>query len=152
MGIRAVAWRQGKRAGRAAWGWLRAQPPVARRVERLERALDAGRLELEGRLSELERELFEWAQRLMDEARARAEAAGGAASGASARPTLQESYQLLGLPYGAPLAETKRAWREKMLSCHPDRFPNDPARQASAEREAREVNLAFQVIREALER
>ena len=152
MGIRAAAWRQGRRAGRAAWSWLRAQPPVARRVERLERALDAGRLELEERLSELERELLEWAQRLMDEARARAEAAGGGAGGVGARPTLQASYLLLGLPYGAPLAESKRAWRERMLACHPDRFPNDPARREAAEREAREVNLAFQVIREALER
>ncbi len=150
MGIRSAAWRQGKQVGRAAWQWLRVQPPVARQVERAERALEERRqlLEelLEERLAALERELYEWAQRLMEEGRAR-----GAAAGGGGRPTLHESYARLGVPYGASLSESKRAWRERMLSCHPDRFAHDPDQQRSAEREAREVNLALQVIREALE-
>ena len=148
MSIKSEAWRQGKRVGKVAWRWLRAQPPVARRLERVERTLEDKRAALEERLVTLEHHLYEWARRIMEEAQAQREAAGGHAS---ARPTLQACYARLGLAYGAPLSECKRAWRERMLACHPDRFPQDPTRKATAEREAREVNLAFQVIREAIE-
>ena len=136
------AWREGRRAGSAAWGWLKEQPPVKQRVERAERIIEERKRHLEARLRRLEAELYEWVRSLED--------AHGYAPPRVRGPSLQESYARLDVPYGAPFEEARRAWRKRLRACHPDRFPHDEAARARAEVEAREVNEAFQVIKRAL--
>ena len=142
MGLRTKAWRSGRRASKLAWGWLKEQPPVKRRVERVERVIEDKRRSLEERLRQLEAELHEWVRTLED--------MSGAHHPRGSAPSLSASYERLGVPYGASFEEARRAWRQKMRACHPDRFPHDDEARARAELEAREVNEAFQVIKRAL--
>ncbi len=68
-------------------------------------------------------------------------ATGGARpSGASTRTRsglpysaeLAHCYDLLDLPFGAPMDEVNKRWKAYLKRCHPDLFANDPARQAEA--------------------
>ncbi|ETW97160.1 MAG: hypothetical protein ETSY1_23760 [Candidatus Entotheonella factor] len=45
---------------------------------------------------------------------------------------LAHCYDLLDLPYGAPMDEVNKRWKSYLKRCHPDLFANDPARQAEA--------------------
>ncbi len=66
--------------------------------------------------------------------------AGFRASGASTRTgsglpyseELAHCYDLLDLPFGAPMEEVNKRWKTYLKRCHPDLFANDPARQAEA--------------------
>jgi len=74
--------------------------------------------------------------------RSRAGQSAGAsgASGSSARSSsglpysaeLARCYDLLDLPFGAPMDEVNKRWKTYLKQCHPDRFANDPAQQAQA--------------------
>ncbi len=64
----------------------------------------------------------------------------GSAQGASTRtgsglpysPELAHCYDLLDLPFGAPMDEVNKRWKAYLKRCHPDLFANDPERQAEA--------------------
>ena len=141
MGLRRAAWRQGKVAGRAAWEWLREQPPVKRKLSEAERRIALHRAQIEERRKRFEAELLEWLRQV--------EASQGIPSQRGSSPSLSESYARLGVAYGAPFSEVRRAWRLKMRACHPD-LSSDPIEKEQAEREARLINEAFQVIKAAL--
>lgn len=47
-------------------------------------------------------------------------------------PELAHCYKLLELPFGAPMDEVNKRWKTWLKGCHPDRFANDPVRQAEA--------------------
>lgn len=74
--------------------------------------------------------------------RSRAQYSAGAsgASGSSTRTRsglpysaeLARCYDLLDLPFGAPMDEVNKRWKSYLKKCHPDRFANDPAQQAQA--------------------
>ncbi|ETW93063.1 J domain-containing protein [Candidatus Entotheonella palauensis] len=45
---------------------------------------------------------------------------------------LAHCYDLLDLPFGAPMDEVNKRWKSYLKRCHPDLFANDPVRQAEA--------------------
>lgn len=140
MSLRDAAWRHGKVVGKAAWGWLKEQPPVKRRIAEAEAGIARHRSRIEEKMRRLEAELHEWV-RMIEESQGFSPARSG--------PSLSESYARLGVPYGAPFSEVRKAWRQKMRGCHPD-LSTDPRRKEAAEREARAINEAFQVIKAAV--
>ena len=112
MSLRRAAWRRGKQASKFAWGWLKEQPPVKRRLTEAEERLQRHRARIEEQLRRYEAEFMEWLRGL--------EEAQGFAPARGRSPTLSESYARLGVRYGAPFPEVRRAWRQKMRGCHPD--------------------------------
>jgi len=141
MSLKEVAWRHGKLVGKVAWSWLKEQPPVKRRLTEVEEGVARHRARIEERLRRLEAELLEWVKML--------ESTQGYGPPRGSSPTLGESYARLGVPYGAPFHEVRKAWRQKMRDCHPD-LSTDPKRKELAEQEARVINEAFQVIKSAV--
>lgn len=61
-------------------------------------------------------------------------------SGASARTAsglpysaeLAHCYELLDLPFGAPMDEVTQRWKSYLKQCHPDRYASDAAKEAEA--------------------
>ena len=78
-------------------------------------------------------------------------AGGGRRSAATAGPReyLRRDYATLGVAFGAPLSEVKSAYKRLMQAHHPDRFANDPRRQAAATRKAAAINAAYARIERA---
>lgn len=78
-------------------------------------------------------------------------AGGGRHSAATAGPRehLRRDYAALGVAFGAPLSEVKSAYKRLMRTHHPDRFANDPRRQAAATRKAAAINEAYARIERA---
>lgn len=66
--------------------------------------------------------------------------------------TLRESYRVLDLPPGASLKTIKRAYRRHASTWHPDRYPEDPERQARAEERIKTINAAYTRLCAASER
>jgi len=64
---------------------------------------------------------------------------------------LARCYRLLDLPFGAPLAQVTRQWKTYLKTCHPDRYANDPAKQADATFLTQQLNDAHQKIKAAWE-
>lgn len=81
----------------------------------------------------------------------RQRAAGGGRHSAAAGPRehLRRDYAALGVAFGAPLSEVKSAYKRMMRTHHPDRFANDPRRQAAATRKAAAINEAYARIERA---
>ena len=67
-------------------------------------------------------------------------------------PELADAYRVLDLPFGAPLREADERWKSYLKRCHPDRFHNDPERQADAADLSRQLNDAHDVIEAAWRR
>lgn len=65
---------------------------------------------------------------------------------------LARCYQLLDLPFGAPLEQVTRQWRAYLKKVHPDRHANDPAKQADATILTQQLNDAYKKIKRAWER
>ena len=59
------------------------------------------------------------------------------------RAHLRADYQTLEVPYGAPMTDVRRAYKRLMQAHHPDRFANDPGKQAAATRKAARINDAY---------
>lgn len=45
---------------------------------------------------------------------------------------LAHCYDLLDLPFGAPMDEVNKRWKTYLKRCHPDLFTHDPVQQAEA--------------------
>ena len=65
---------------------------------------------------------------------------------------LARCYRLLDLPFGVPLAQVSRQWKTYLKKCHPDRYANDPTKQADATFLTQQLNDAHQKIKAAWER
>jgi hypothetical protein len=64
---------------------------------------------------------------------------------------LARCYRLLDLPFGAPMAQVTRQWKTYLKQCHPDRYANEPAKQADATFLTQQLNDAHQKIKAAWE-
>ena len=65
---------------------------------------------------------------------------------------LARCYQILDLPFGAPLDRVTRQWKAYLKKAHPDRHANDPTKQADATILTQQLNDAHTKIKLAWER
>ncbi|RMH44115.1 MAG: hypothetical protein D6689_03200 [Deltaproteobacteria bacterium] len=85
--------------------------------------------------------------------RARTDSAGdtGGRRRAGRAVDVGAAYRILGLPDGADLAAVKRAYRMRIVDCHPDRMASlSRTAQRRAHARAVELNRAYEVLRAAL--
>lgn len=61
-------------------------------------------------------------------------------------------YRMLDLPFGAPLAEVTKRWKDYLKQCHPDRYTYDAAKQADATILTQQLNDAYRKIKVAWDR
>jgi DnaJ-domain-containing protein 1 len=66
----------------------------------------------------------------------------------SASDPIAKAYARLELEPGAGVTEAKKAWRRLISRYHPDRFANEPAKQAKAAEVAAGLTEAYQTIRD----
>ncbi len=59
-------------------------------------------------------------------------------------PTVQHAPRILGVDAGAPFADVRRAYRQLLFACHPDRNPSDTAELCAAR--VRQICLAFEIV------
>jgi DnaJ-domain-containing protein 1 len=59
-----------------------------------------------------------------------------------------DHYSLLGVRPDASKEEIERAFRRYAADVHPDRFFDDPARQAQAEEKLKQLNAVMQILRD----
>ncbi len=77
---------------------------------------------------------------------------GSAGSGGSVGHALRDSYQVLGVTEGAPMADIRRRYRDLVLQYHPDRVQHlGKELQKLAEEKTREINKAYQEIKKKRE-
>jgi len=62
---------------------------------------------------------------------------------------LDRAHAILGVRRGCSQAELKRTYRQLVRRWHPDRFAGDPAGQAAATAQLRDINDAFRMIARA---
>jgi hypothetical protein len=62
---------------------------------------------------------------------------------------LASSYRVLDLPFGVPLEQVAKRWKAYLKKCHPDRYANDPQKQAEATELTQELTRAYESIRAA---
>ncbi|MBI5482586.1 MAG: J domain-containing protein [Deltaproteobacteria bacterium] len=75
---------------------------------------------------------------------------GGRARGRIDPRRLAELYQQLEVPIGADLTEVKASYRRLMRKYHPDRYPNDPQRAATATELTQRLAQAYRELEAAL--
>jgi hypothetical protein len=138
--IRRELWRYSKLAGEAAWEWAKAQPEVQKQLKKVETKIEQVKERTQVHIERAEREFWAWVERL--------EADGYIENPQRPGPSITACYERLGVLSSASNVEVKRAWREKMVQYHPDRFANDPVALKDAETKARELNEAYQAIRQ----
>lgn len=92
----------------------------------------------------LERERRRRQDQAEREARARFSSGDfGQTSRANPSARLAEDYRTLGLPYGAPLAEVKSAYKRLLKQHHPDRHGGSPEDQRKATEYSARINEAY---------
>ena len=64
---------------------------------------------------------------------------------------LQQSLKILELESPGSIEDAKKAYRDLVRVWHPDRFQGNPRLKQKAEKKLREINLAFNFLREYLE-
>ncbi len=70
---------------------------------------------------------------------------------AATNDTREETwYDLLGVDITATTPEITRAYRHKMMECHPDRHP--PAERAAMETHCKAINLAYATLKNPIRR
>lgn len=62
---------------------------------------------------------------------------------------LAGDYGTLDLPFGAPMHQVNKRWKTYLKKCHPDRYANDPEKQADATRLTQELTQAYENIKRA---
>lgn len=62
---------------------------------------------------------------------------------------LAGSYRVLDLPFGAPMEQVAKRWKGYLKKCHPDRYANDPQKQAEATELTQELTRAYESIKAA---
>ena len=62
---------------------------------------------------------------------------------------LARCYRDLDLPFGAPMEQVTRQWKAYLRKCHPDRYAQNPAKQAEATILTQRLNDAHQKIKAA---
>lgn len=62
---------------------------------------------------------------------------------------LANSYRALDLPFGTPMDRVAKRWKDYLKKCHPDRYANDPQKQAEATELTQELTRAYESIRAA---
>jgi ribonuclease HI len=139
--LRKEAWRLGKTVGKVAWHWAKNQEPVKRRLDQFEEKLEETKTKARTKLHTLEQEFWAWVESL--------EAEGYIESPHCVGPSLAICYERLGVDSQVSNEALRKAWRKKMMSCHPDRFAQDPMALAQAEERAREINEAYQRIQKS---
>jgi DnaJ-domain-containing protein 1 len=65
---------------------------------------------------------------------------------------LASNYRVLDLPFGAPMEQVAKRWKDYLKKCHPDRYANDPQKQAEATELTQELTRAYESIRAAWKR
>jgi DnaJ-class molecular chaperone len=75
-----------------------------------------------------------------------------AGHGLSYSAELDRCYRMLDLPFGAPMEQVTKQWKTYLKKCHPDRYVNDPAKQADATFLTQQLNDAHKKIKTAWER
>src|SRR5262245_5030047 len=65
---------------------------------------------------------------------------------------LAEAYRALDLPYGVPLEQVAKRWKDYLKKCHPDRYANHPKKQADATKLTQELAGTYEKIKAAWER
>ena len=131
-------WQVSKSVGKAAWSWACTQPPVQRKIKEVEEKLEVIKGQAQKRIAEFEQEFWSWVEQL--------EAEGYIETPHRSGPSLATCYAKLGVTAQSSDSEVRKAWRNKMLQCHPDRFAQNPQALAEAEQQAREINQAYQII------
>jgi DnaJ-domain-containing protein 1 len=63
---------------------------------------------------------------------------------------VDQSYRLLGLRPGATSQEVKKAHRYLVQAHHPDRFAEMPQHQSTANEKIKEINAAYQILKDHL--
>ena len=61
---------------------------------------------------------------------------------------ISEQLRVLGLSGDVPWTEVKRAYRERIRECHPDKFAQASGGTSEAERITKSLNEAYQVLKE----
>jgi DnaJ-class molecular chaperone len=80
------------------------------------------------------------------------EAPASASHGLPYSAELARCYQQLDLPFGAPMEQVTKQWKTYLKQYHPDRYANDPTKQADATSITQKLNDAHQKIKAAWER
>lgn len=65
---------------------------------------------------------------------------------------LASSYHVLDLPFGTPMEQVAKRWKDYLKKCHPDRYANDPQKQAEATELTQELTRAYESIKVAWRR
>jgi len=61
---------------------------------------------------------------------------------------MEKYFEILGLKPGASQKEIKAAYRDLARVWHPDRFSSDPRLQAKAQEKLKEINEAYEKLRD----
>ena len=130
----------GVNAGRFAWKVARRHPWTSHRIIDLETKSQRVQKQIKSKAQQFEQRFTEWIHKIEEEARRSLPSSTG--------PTLHESYQILDLPYGTPYSQVRQRWKSEMIRCHPDRFTQDNDAHHEAEIRARQLNRAYQVIKQ----
>ncbi len=109
---------------------------MRKRVEVAKAVYEDLRVAAEARVDRFESEMWAWIARMQEEAQKAQRQSLRAQSAA-------DHFRTLGLPPGSTMDEVKKAWRNRMRECHPDRFAGDKEAEARAHEEAQRVNMAY---------
>jgi len=63
---------------------------------------------------------------------------------------INRCFEILELDRNASFEEAKQAYRDQVKFFHPDRFANDPRQREKAEKKLKEVNEAYERVKELL--
>ncbi|MCL2326379.1 MAG: J domain-containing protein [Proteobacteria bacterium] len=56
------------------------------------------------------------------------------------------AFETLGLPYGAPYEDVKKAYRQLMRAWHPDKHASSPQQEKASTQKAQEITAAYELI------